>query len=114
MYQLAVILIGLFIIQGSSRSLIELWQQKGRVDRARKEITELKHQEVDLQKRLEYYRSDEYVEKIARDKLLMGKEGEEVVLLSEEGNQQIPFLPPAEQGPAPRENWQKWMRLFGW
>ena len=35
--------------------------------------------EADLKKKLEYYSSDEYVEKVAREKLLLQKEGETVV-----------------------------------
>ncbi|MBI5356598.1 septum formation initiator family protein [Candidatus Collierbacteria bacterium] len=81
LYQLTVIFVGLFIIYGSSRNILELWQQKQRVWRIQKEVKDLEVKEADLKKQLEYYRSDEYVEKIAREKLLLQKEGETVVVL---------------------------------
>ena len=48
---------------------------------------ELEIEEAELKKKLEYYRSDEYVEKVAREKLLLQKEGETVILLPQWQNQ---------------------------
>jgi len=87
LYQLTIIVIGLFIIYGSSRNILELWQQKQRVWRMQQEIKDLEVKEAELKKQLEYYRSDDYVEKIAREKLLLQKEGETVILLPQEQNQ---------------------------
>ena len=87
LYQLTIIVIGLFIIYGSSRNIIELWQQKQRVWKIQKEVKELEVEEAELKKKLEYYRSDEYVEKVAREKLLLQKEGETVILLPQGQNQ---------------------------
>ena len=87
LYQLTIIVIGLFIIYGSSRNIIELWQQKQRVWKIQKEVKELEIEEAELKKKLEYYRSDEYVEKVAREKLLLQKEGETVILLPQGQNQ---------------------------
>ena len=87
LYQLTIIVIGLFIIYGSSRNIIELWQQKQRVWKIQKEVKELEIEEAELKKKLEYYRSDEYVEKVAREKLLLQKEGETVILLPQWQNQ---------------------------
>lgn len=79
LYQLTIIVVGLFIIYGSSRNILELWLQKQRVWKIQKEVKELEIKEADLKKKLEYYSSDEYVEKVAREKLLLQKEGETVV-----------------------------------
>ncbi len=81
LYQLTIIVVSLFIIQGLSRNLVELWQQKKRLDRAKEDLTKLQQQEVDLKGQLNYYQSDEYIEKIAREKLLLGKEGETMLVL---------------------------------
>ncbi|MEK9171263.1 MAG: septum formation initiator family protein, partial [Patescibacteria group bacterium] len=78
LYQLTIIVVGLFIIYGSSRNILELWLQKQRVWKIQKEVKELEIKEADLKKKLEYYSSDEYVEKVAREKLLLQKEGETV------------------------------------
>ena len=87
LYQLFIIVIGLFIIYGSSRNILELWQQKQRVWRMQKEVQDLEAKEAELKKQLEYYRSDDYVEKMAREKLLLQKEGETVILLPQGQNQ---------------------------
>jgi cell division protein FtsB len=84
LYQLTIIAVGLFIIYGSSRNILELWQQKQRVWKIQKEVKELEAKEAELKKKLEYYSSDEYVEKTAREKLLLQKEGETVILLPEQ------------------------------
>ena len=81
LYQLTIIVVSLFIMQGLSRNLVELWQQKKRLDRAKEDLTKLQQQEVDLKGQLNYYQSDEYIEKIAREKLLLGKEGETMLVL---------------------------------
>jgi cell division protein FtsB len=91
LYQLAIIVIGLFIIYGSSRNILELWRQKQRVWRIQKEVKELEIKEAELKKKLEYYNSDEYVEKMAREKLLLQKEGETVILIPQEQNQDQSF-----------------------
>lgn len=78
---MAIIIISLFIIQGLSRSLIELNIQKNRTKKAEEELLNLEKQKEELKKQLEYYQSEEYVEKIAREKLMLGKEGETVLIL---------------------------------
>lgn len=118
LYQLSIIIVSLFVIQGFSRSLIELWQQKQRLSRAKQELSKLEEQEANLKKQLAYYQSDEYVEKIAREKLMLGKEGEEVILLPEQkDNNPInqytnnPISTNGKQENLP--NWKKWAQLFG-
>ncbi len=88
---MTIIVIGLFIIYGSSRNILELWRQKQRVWRIQKEVKELEIKEAELKKKLEYYNSDEYVEKMAREKLLLQKEGETVILIPQEQNQDQSF-----------------------
>jgi len=72
-----------------------------------KVIEEEKFQE-NLERELAQAESDVYIEKQAREKLNMGKDGEIVVLLP------TPVLSPSPTAvPDDRSaNWQKWMRLF--
>ncbi len=115
LYQLAVILVCLFIIQGLSRGLIELSAQERRLGRAQSDLKNLKQKEVELKQQLEYFRSDEYVEKIARDKLLMAKPGETVLILPKETKNSVFSIQNSElDNPADDlPNWQKWAKLFG-
>ena len=114
LYQLAVIIASLFIINGLTRGLLELSGQQKRLDRAQQELKKLEHKQVELKQQLKYYQSDEYVEKIARDKLLLAKEGETVLLLPKsqtQNNQQLTISNQQSFDDLP--NWQKWARLFG-
>jgi cell division protein FtsB len=117
LYQLVVILVCLFIIQGLSRGLIELSAQERRLGRARAELEKLQQKQVELKRQLEYFRSDEYVEKIARDKLLLAKPGETVLILPKENNADLlpsSFFPLPSEAEPQLPNWQKWLKLFGW
>ena len=116
LYQLTIIVIGLFIIYGSSRNIIELWQQKQRVWKIQKEVKDLEIKETELKKKLEYYNSDEYVEKIAREKLLLQKAGETVILLPQGENQDqssnMKSQVEEENKPTEPSIWQKLIELF--
>ena len=116
LYQLTIIVIGLFIIYGSSRNIIELWQQKQRVWKIQKEVKDLEIKETELKKKLEYYNSDEYVEKIAREKLLLQKAGETVILLPQGENQDqssnMKSQVEEENKPPEQSIWQKLIELF--
>lgn len=117
LYQVTIIIVSLFVIQGMSRNLLELWQQRQRLARAKRELLELEQKELDLRRQLADYQSDEYVEKIARDKLLWGKEGETIVLLPaaeavDSGEDPLFSAHQTDSNP-PLPNWKKWARLFG-
>ncbi len=116
LYQLTIIVVGLFIIYGSSRNILELWLQKQRVWKIQKEVKELQIKEADLKKKLEYYSSDEYVEKVAREKLLLQKEGETVILLPQGQNQDqgsnIKDQKEEEKKSTESSIWQRLIELF--
>ena len=80
------------------------------------EVKDLEAKEVELKKQLEYYRSDEYVEKIAREKLLLRKEGETVILLPQGQNQDqssnMKSQVEEENKPTEPSIWQKLIELF--
>lgn len=110
-YQLAVIVVSLLIINGLSRNFLELWQQKKRVERVEQDVAALEQKEVELKGELRYYQSDEYVEKIAREKLLLGKEGETVLLLPSGFPNQSPIT--NHQSPDIVPFWKKWLKKLG-
>lgn len=115
LYQLVVIIISLFIIHGLSRGLIELSAQQKRLERATAELKKFEAEQVELKQQLEYFRSDEYVETIARDKLLMAKPDETVLILPSETSPIQNSAFNIQNSPAEPDlpNWQKWMKLFG-
>lgn len=116
LYQFTIIIVSLFVIQGMSRNLLELWQQRQRLARTKRELLELEQKELDLKRQLVYYQSDEYIEKIARDKLLWSKEDESIIILpkdaAQEPSEDLLFLTSQRESETNIPNWRKWLKLF--
>jgi cell division protein FtsB len=110
-YQIAVIIVSLLVINGLSRNFLELWQQKKRVERVEQDVADLEQKEVELRGQLRYFQSDEYVEKIAREKLLLGKEGETVLLLPTIFLSQPPITDRQSLDIVPF--WKRWFKKLG-
>jgi len=77
------------------------------------EVEEAKKETEDLEKRLEYIQSQEFIEKQLRDKLGLAKEGETVVILPPPEILRT-FAPEyvQEDEKLPDPNWRKWIKLF--
>lgn len=67
-----------------------------------------KQQKENLERELARVQSQEYIEKEARDKLNLGREGEVVLLLPTISTNQGPTPTPLQDVP----NWQRWWKLF--
>ena len=78
------------------------------IKEAKLELVEEQKRQENLKREFARTQKPEFIEKAARNKLNMGKEGELVILLPS------PVLP-ASPTPTPIDtasNWQKWVRLF--
>lgn len=71
-------------------------------------LQEEKDKQDNLKKQLARVESNQYIEKEARNKLNLGREGEMIVLLPSVTPVFLPTPTPVET----IANWQKWMRLF--
>lgn len=101
-----LIIIGLFLIVNLTRSIIGLLGATDRTKETEKRVAELRFKNDELKRRLVEVRSPEFLEKIARDKLGLAKEGEIVVILP-------PYQPPSTgEQEEDLPNWEKWLRLF--
>ncbi len=104
---LIILILGLFLIVNLTRSIWELLGAGDRIKEAEEKVAQLRLKNDELKKRFSEVQSPAYLEKIAREKLGLAKEGEVVVI-----------LPPYQPAPAPQEsqenlpNWQKWWNLF--
>lgn len=107
-----LIFVGIFLIISMSRDLQELLEARGRIEKDRQGVAELEREQQELAKELEYVLSDEFVEKEARDKLMMGKPGEIVVILPEGKWEESTGSSESEAGEEELPNWRKWVRLF--
>lgn len=106
---LIISILSLFYICSLGRSIYTLWQ-KGQVV-AEREIKrhELIKENQALTEQLAEIDNPEFLEKAAREKLNLQKEGEVVVVLPDD-------LPQVDPGTAMTEtslpNWQQWQKLF--
>lgn len=115
--EIVILVIGVYIMVSLGKSLWQLSEAKERLVEAKNRVENLKKENEKLQKDLEKVQSDEYVEKIARDKLNLQLPGETVVVIPElrqegEGSQAAE----EEQTDDSLEyevNWKKWLKVFG-
>ncbi|HZS01251.1 MAG TPA: septum formation initiator family protein [Chloroflexota bacterium] len=70
----------LLLIQTAQRAVAS-YQMAREVDAARKELAEVKQRNLDLQAQITKYRSDTYVEKVAREELNMVRPGDVPVIV---------------------------------
>lgn len=93
-------------------NIIRSWQhlsQRGDVIRETQErLEKAKEENEDLKKQLAQVESRQYIEKEARNKLNLGREGEMIILLPSIS----PILEPTPTIPDTSSNWEKWVKIF--
>jgi len=89
-----------------SISTWNLWRTDERLKQEQERVEEVKKKNVELKIELAEVESEEFVEKIAREKLGMGREGEVVVILPEVDYKKI------KRQKRKLANWEKWVRVL--
>lgn len=102
------IIIGLYLIIISGRSIISLSGAGKKIDEAEEKLARAKKQNEDLKNKLREVKSPQFVEKIARDQLNMSKTGESLLILPS----LAPIQSHAEAKNEALPNWKKWYNLF--
>lgn len=107
---IVVIIIFVFIINNLVQSIYGLWQKQDLIVSAQKELERERVENEKLKKRLAEVKGDHFIEQEARDRLLLVKPGEDVVVLprdliagSREAQRQPQNIKP---------NWLQWWELF--
>src|SRR3989338_11286080 len=100
------VVILILIINGLARSMYEMWQKKDFTAQTQKELDFQKQENQRLKSALSYSQTQEFIEREARDKLFMVKEGEQKVLIPQESENSQEIL--KDNDP----NWKKWWNLF--
>mgnify|MGYP001610879909 CR=1 FL=1 len=112
--KLIVVLLGLVLIVGLGGSSYRLWKRRDIVAERQTVLTELEGEHAGLKRQLQDAQSEGFVERMAREKLGLVKEGESVVIISNDN-------PPAGgqmTNETARENlqnvpnWKRWWKLF--
>lgn len=116
-FSILALLLGIYFIVALSRDLLDLLSKRERIFQEEAEVTKLEQEQRELAEKLQYVSGDEFVEKEAREKLLMGKPGEVVMLLPPENDQtgQTGPISDKDQSSVNEEsaNWKKWAQVFG-
>jgi len=117
-FRILALLVGIYFIVSLSRDILELLSARERLVKEQTEVDKLTQEQQKLAEQLGYVMSDEFVEKEAREKLLMGKPGEVVMLLPPDEQARKGGSVTAKSDLASGEarelaNWEKWVRLFG-
>lgn len=102
-----IVIILLFMINDLVRSMWDIWQKKDVVSEAQSQLDFQKQENQRLKSALAYSKTPEFIEKQARDKLFMAKQGEQKILIPQE-SQNSQNLQNQENEP----NWKKWWDLF--
>lgn len=106
--RILIILISFGLCVSAGGTILDLWHKRDLVINRQKDLTRITKENQALKRELNETKSESYVERIARDKLGLVREGESIVLLTQSpngnigGGGDIKILP----------NWQKWWRLF--
>ena len=103
---LIIIVLSLFI--NLIKSWIKLGERLEIIKESKIKVIEEQKKQEDLERKLAQAASREFIEKQAREKLNMAKEGELIILLPSPVLSASPTPEPSDTS----ANWQKWMRLF--
>lgn len=106
---ISVLVVSLLIINNLVRAIYSLWQKQDLITKAQIAVEKEKKENSMLKKQLEEVNKPGFVEEQARDKLFMGKQGEQVILLSKDALQAA-----KEKKDTPKQQpyWQQWWELF--
>jgi cell division protein FtsB len=104
-------IVGLYLIVSFSRDLVVFWGKGKEFEKSQAKLDQTAGENEELKKQLGYVKSTEFVEKEAREKLGMAKEGETTLILPENLNQVIESREKeTKQEQVP--NWKKWAQFF--
>lgn len=103
-----ILIASLFIINNLIRSIYNLWQKQDLLIKAKNEVVREKKMNEQLKQQLKVVENPEFVEEEARNKLLLSKSGEKIIL--------IPTLTPTQPkvvSATPKDApWVQWWKLF--
>ena len=104
----AVLIICIVIAVGVLRSVYALSQKRGIVGERQKALTELVRKNKQLQEDLREATSPAFIERAARDKLGLVREGETVVIMDKTAT----ISADVQKNPQEVPSWKQWWSLF--
>ncbi len=100
------------ILIATAQRAVESYQMSRQVEAARKEVADMRQQNLDLQAKIARYRSDTYVEKVAREELNMVRPGDQPVIVLAPTPEATPIGTPQPTATPAVSVPQQWLRRF--
>ena len=100
------------ILVATAQRAVEGYQMARQVEVVRREVAELRQQNVELQARIARYRSDAYVERVAREELNLVRPGDVPVIVIAPTPQPTPAVAPRSTPTPVVSVPRQWLRLF--
>jgi cell division protein FtsB len=106
------IIIGILLItiNNLAHSIYATWQKQDLIVKAQQDLDTAKLENQELRKELSRVNKPEFVESEARDKLLLAKPGEGIIVIPTNGLSASPSAIPTP--PDNRPNYQQWWEVF--
>jgi len=106
------LILGLLLVVQLSRSIINMYGRGGRVEELAAEVVGLETEKEELGREKEFRESLEFVEREARDKLRMVKEGERILVLPGGQDEEISNIKYQISNDEEEANWKKWVDFW--
>ncbi len=106
----AVLIALLFMVNNLIHSIYSIWQKQDLLVQAKKTLTAAKQENQKLKKEIAQANQPQFVETEARNKLLLGKPGEGIIILPE--NQVTATASSTPETSNSKPNWQQWWNIF--
>lgn len=104
------VIILLLTINDLANSIYTIWQKQDLIVQAQKDLDTQKKENQQLKKDIAQVNQPQFIESEARDKLLLEKPGEGVIMIP---SNQLNLPPSSSSKPVDtRPNWEKWWELF--
>lgn len=104
------IIFGLLIIVASGKGIIRRLQVEKEIKNLQEEIKKLENKNTELQALIEYFQTESYAERQAREKLNLQKGGERAVIISENTSEELPLE--KDKKTEEKSNLKKWWDFF--
>ena len=101
-------LLCLIFIMSLVNSIRSLWEKGGIISQRQAVLTEKQGESAELTEKLTYVQSPQFIEKEARDKLNLSRQGEVVVVVPEA----VDSIEAESNLQSQLPNWEQWLRLF--
>lgn len=112
-FRILILALGFYFIVSLVQQTLSLWRAEERIRMAQRKVEEARKKNEELAERLRYVQSDEFIEREARDKLRMGKEGETIVVVPKDViEKEVERVKKEKERPEKIPNWRLWKEAF--